>query len=451
MVINVLSMDKYYDRTFQLAQLKDIQKKAFEEHSRMTLLKGRRRIGKTSLGRLAMEGAETVYLFVARKSESDLCEIFTQEIRTSLGVFVPDGVIHFRDIFGLLLSAGQSKRFNLFIDEFQEFYYINKEVFSEVQDIWDRMRMSSYVNLVFSGSTFTLMEKIFKDEHEPLFGRADLTIELEPFATSVIKDILRDFKPQFNNDDLLALYCFTGGVPKYIELLMDNGRTDMESMVDYMVTPGSQFIDEGERILIQEFGKNYGTYFSILGKIAGGDVTLPQIEGRLGGQSLGGQMKLLEEDYHLIAKKRPLRSGENSKDVRFEISDVFLRFWFRYFYKYRSLVEIKNYKKLGDIIKADYTSFSGRILERWFRSKFMESQEYMEIGGWWKAVKGQEQNPQEIDIVTVDINGTPYAYEVKRNRVKYSAAEFEPKVMQMSNKLFGGRKIEFGCLSMEDM
>ena len=364
---------------------------------------------------------------------------------------MPDGVIHFRDIFGLLLSAGQSKRFNLFIDEFQEFYYINKEVFSEVQDIWDRMRMSSYVNLVFSGSTFTLMEKIFKDEHEPLFGRADLAIELEPFATSVIKDILRDFKPQFNNDDLLALYCFTGGVPKYIELLMDNGRTDMESMVDYMVTPGSQFIDEGERILIQEFGKNYGTYFSILGKIAGGDVTLPQIEGRLGGQSLGGQMKLLEEDYHLIAKKRPLRSGENSKDVRFEISDVFLRFWFRYFYKYRSLIEIKNYKMLGGIIKADYTSFSGRILERWFRSKFMESQEYMEIGGWWKAVKGQEQNPQEIDIVTVDINGTPYAYEVKRNREKYSAAEFEPKVMQMSNKLFGGRKIEFGCLSMEDM
>ena len=232
---------------------------------------------------------------------------------------------------------------------------------------------------------------------------------------------------------------------------MDNGRTDMESMVDYMVTPGSQFIDEGERILIQEFGKNYGTYFSILGKIAGGDVTLPQIEGRLGGQSLGGQMKLLEEDYHLIAKKRPLRSGENSKDVRFEISDVFLRFWFRYFYKYRSLIEIKNYKMLGDIIKADYTSFSGRILERWFRSKFMESQEFMEIGGWWKAVKGQEQNPQEIDIVTVDINGTPYAYEVKRNREKYSAAEFEPKVIQMSDKSFGGRKIEFGCLCMDDM
>lgn len=444
-------MEKYYDREFPLAQLTEIQKKAFEEHARMTLLKGRRRIGKTTLGQLSMNSAETVYLFVARKSESDLCEAFASEIRSSLGIFVPEGISHFRDIFGLLLSAGENRRFNLFVDEFQEFYYINKEVFSEVQDIWDRLRKTSHVNLVFSGSTYTLMEKIFRDEHEPLFGRADLTIDLEPFATPVMKEILGDFKPGYTNDDLLALYCFTGGVPKYIELLMDNRRTDMAAMVDYMLTPGSQFIDEGERILIQEFGKNYGTYFSILGKIASGDVTLPQIEGSLGGQSLGGQMKLLEEDYHLIAKKRPLRSGENSKDVRFEISDVFLRFWFRYFYKYRSLIEIKNYKALGDIIKNDYTSFSGRILERWFRSKLMESQAYMEIGGWWKPVKGAEQNPLEVDIVAVDLNGVPHAWEVKRNKDKCFAAEFEPKVKQMSDKLFGGKAIEFGCLSMEDM
>lgn len=41
-------------------------------------------------------------------------------------------------------------------------------------------------------------------------------------------------------------------------------------------------------MLIQEFGKQYATYFSILGLIAAGDVTLPQIEGMLGEKSLGG-------------------------------------------------------------------------------------------------------------------------------------------------------------------
>ena len=311
MDINFVAMN-YYDREIPLKQLKAIRDKAFESFSKMTVLKGRRRIGKTTLGTLAFEGSDFVYLFVGRRSESDLCEDFSSEIRRVLGVFVPEGITRFKDIFGLLMSAGETRSFTLFIDEVQEFYYINKTVFSDIQDVWDRTRRKTHVNLVFSGSTFTLMEKIFKDEHEPLFGRADLTLELEPFSTSVQKSILADHKADYNNDDLLALYCFTGGVPKYIELLMDNGCLNLDSMVDYMTTPGSQFLDEGEKILIQEMGKNYGTYFSILARISSGEVTLPEIEGSLGDKSLGGQIRILEEEYKLISKKRPIRSAENS-------------------------------------------------------------------------------------------------------------------------------------------
>lgn len=444
-------MKKYYDREFQLRQLKTIQQQAFAEYSRMTLLKGRRRIGKTTLGLLSTEGEASVYLFVARKEESDLCESFSEEIRRSLGVFVPEDINHFRDIFGLIMSIGKTMRFNLFIDEFQEFYYINKEVFSEIQDIWDRMRKETKVNLVFSGSTYTLMDKIFRDEREPLFGRADLVVELEPFTTGVLKTVLTDYKAEYKNDDLLALYCFTGGVPKYVELLMDNRCTDMESMVDYMTLPGSQFLEEGEKMLIQEMGRNYGTYFSILSRISSGEVTLPEIEGSLGERSLGGQMKLLEDDYKLISKRRPVGSGENSKTVRYEISDIFLRFWFRYFYRYQSLIEIKNFKALAAIIKDDYQTYSGRILERWFRQKMIESQRYKMIGGWWKPAKGQNNDPREIDIVAVGLDGMPYAFEVKRQREKYNASELESKTRDLSNKLFGGRPVDFACLTLKDM
>lgn len=83
--------------------------------------------------------------------------------------------------------------------------------------------------------------KIFKDEKQPLFGRADMTLSLEPFRTDVLKEIMADHKENYNNDDLLALYCFSGGVPKYVELLMDNDCTDMEKMVEYMTRPDSQF------------------------------------------------------------------------------------------------------------------------------------------------------------------------------------------------------------------
>ena len=444
---------KYYDRTYELGLLKEIQKRSFEEFSKMTVLKGRRRIGKTTLGVLSMEGADSVYLFVSKKAEADLCAEYSETIRMSLGEFVPEGIYHFKDIFALLLNAGRHRRFNLFIDEFQDFLYVNPAIYSDIQDVWDRERRGSNVNLVVSGSVFTLMEKIFRDEKQPLFGRADLSITLEPFRTDVMKEILSDYKVGYTNDDLLALYCFTGGVPKYVELLMDNGCTDMENMVDYMTQPDSQFFEEGKNMLIQEFGKTYGTYFSILGLIASGEVCLPQIEGMLGDKSLGGQMKTLEEDYALIRKKRPIRSSESSKAVRYEINDIFLRFWFRYFNRYRSLIEIKNYSALAAIIKNDYPAYSGRILERWFCQKMMESQKYLEIGAWWHPKRGNADptRENEIDIVAVSLDGKVYAYEVKRNRKKYSPALMAQKTADLSGSAFGQREIISGCLSLEDM
>jgi len=99
---------------------------------------------------------------------------------------------------------------------------------------------------------------------EPLYGRCDSIIKLKPFTTSVIKQILADYYPDHTNDDLLALYTFTGGVPKYIELLLDKGCHTMETMVDCIIQENSIFIKEGNLLLIQEFGKKYGNYFAIL-------------------------------------------------------------------------------------------------------------------------------------------------------------------------------------------
>ena len=38
--------------------------------------------------------------------------------------------------------------------------------------------------------------------------------------------LLHDYNPSYTNEDLLALYTYTGGVPKYIELFMDDGAYD---------------------------------------------------------------------------------------------------------------------------------------------------------------------------------------------------------------------------------
>lgn len=440
---------KFYNREKELMSLEKIRQVSFSVHSQMTVLTGRRRIGKTSLIFESCKGSPTVYLFVSRSNEADLCQRFTVEIRQSLDIYTPE-FTKFAELFHFLMDLGTRLKYNLIIDEFQDFYYINKEVYSLMQDTWDRLRKQSHVNLIVSGSVYTLMNEIFKDSKEPLYGRADSIMKLVPFPTTVLKEILSDYKPDYTKDDLLALYTFTGGVPKYIELFMDHGCTDMKSMVGFMLQPDSSFLTEGQGLLIQEFGKRYGNYFSILSAISNGQNTLAGMEALMGGISLGGQLKRLEEDYDLVKKKRPIFSKEGSQTVRYDVSDMFLRFWFRYFIKYQSLIEIRNFDRLADIIIKDYPTFSGLALETYFRQQMMESGEFAEIGSWWQGTGNDDQS--EIDIVGLYFGEKKaLVAEVKRQSKNFRPDLFALKVETLRRKALFEYEITSKCLSMEDM
>ena len=254
---------EFYDRTNELTELQRIQNLSFSDHSRLTVVTGRRRIGKTSLIMKSVEGLPTVYLFVGRKAEATLCSEFIPVISQSLDTFVPAEIRTFRSLFQYLMELASNKAFNLVIDEFQEFYNIDESVYSDMQNIWDAYRRKSKMNLIVSGSIYSLMQKIFQSKKEPLFGRADNIIKLSAFDLSTLKDIMRDYRSGYTNDDLLALYSFTGGVPKYVELFCDNQMLSVDEMISFMVRENSPFTDEGKNLLIEELGKNYATYFSI--------------------------------------------------------------------------------------------------------------------------------------------------------------------------------------------
>jgi len=443
---------KFYDREAELRVLSEVQEQSFSDHSRFTVVTGRRRIGKTKLVLKSCEGTPTVYLFVARKNEGELCDKFAQVVSKSLGVHFAAGPGGFSDIFASLMELGRYRKFNLVIDEFQEFFYINESVFSEMQDVWDRYKDDTHVNLVVSGSIYTLMCRIFKDAHEPLYGRADRSLKVAPFSTSTMKGILADFNPDYTNEDLLALYAFTGGVPKYVEMLMEAGAFKMPDMVDFMIRPGSFFLDEGDYLLIQEFGKKYGNYYSILASIASGRDTMSEMLSLFTGGSIGGQMKRLEDDYAVVSRKRPILSKEGTQNVRYEISDDFLRFWFRYINRNRDYVESGNLEGLAELVKADFPTYSGMVLERYFRRKLSEQMLYRNIGSWWEAAKGRGVPQNEVDIVAIYANDRKVLIgEVKRQRKSFKPEAFLEKVEFLRTKLFYNYEIETRCFSTEDM
>lgn len=438
---------RFYDREQEIAFLRQTRETA-RRVARFTVVTGRRRIGKTTLIREAYKDEPFVYFFVARKAEADLCETYLEEISEKLGVPTLGSSQHFSDIFRYLMQLSQTRSFTLVIDEFQDFFRVNRGVFSEMQDIWDEYEKSSRINLVVSGSIYSLMQKIFKGQKEPLYGRNTGELRVKPFRPLVLKQILADAKPAYVNEDLLALFTFTGGVAKYVSQLIDTGALDRDAMIRHIVSPNSIFLNEGKNSLIDEFGKDYGIYFSILSCIARGRNTRSGIEDVIG-KEVGGYLTNLEKDYELIVKRQPLFEKSGNRNVRYEIDDVFYNFWFRFIFKYGYIIEIENYAKLQEILLRDYTTFSGLMLERYFHRVAVESGEFTRIGRWW-----DRRGENEIDLIAEDELSDKVKFcEVKRRRDEISIGVLKQKAEAFLNatREFKGYKIEYEGLSMDNM
>ena len=407
-----------------------------------------RSIGKTSLVWKAYEDEPILYFFVARKAEGDLCEDYRLEIENKLGVPTMGRAEHFTDVFEYLMKLSAERPITLFIDEFQEFFRVNKSVFSDMQRIWDLYSPKSRINLIVCGSIYSMMTKIFKDKKEPLYNRQSRFMTVRPFTPTVLKDILSEYNPGYTAEDLLALYAFTGGVAKYVQLLVDAGATTKTAMLDQIIKADSIFLGEGKAILIEEFGKDYGIYFSILSAIARGKTSRSEIENVVG-KEIGGYLTKLEKEYEIISKKQPLFEKNSAKNVRYIIEDNFFTFWFRFIYKYSYMLEIENYGSVKMIIGRDYETFSGLMLERNFKRVLIERQVYTRIGGWWDR-KGEN----EIDIVAEnELDDTATFFEVKRKAENIDMEKLEAKAAAFMRATgeFKGYSLSYKGLSMTDM
>ena len=438
---------RFFDRTKEIASLREIRRMS-KDNAQFTVVTGRRRIGKTSLVWKAYEDEPILYFFVARKAEGDLCEDYRLEIEEKLGIPTMGRAEHFADVFEFLMKLSTERPITLFIDEFQEFFRVNKSVYSDMQRIWDLYSTKARMNLVVCGSIYSMMTKIFKDRKEPLYNRQTRFMTVSPFTPAVLKEILKEYYPDHTSEDLLALYSFTGGVAKYVQLLVDSGATTKSAMLDHIIKADSIFLGEGKAILIVEFGKDYGVYFSILSAIARGKTSRSEIENVVG-REIGGYLTKLENEYEVIAKKQPLFEKSSTKNVRYTIEDNFFTFWFRFIYKYSYMLEIENYESMKTIINRDYETFSGLMLERYFRRVLIERQAYTRIGGWWDR-KGEN----EIDIVVEnELNEEATFFEVKRKAVNIDIKMLKHKVQAFMRATgeFKGYKISYEGLSMDDM
>jgi AAA+ ATPase superfamily predicted ATPase len=434
---------RFYNREKEIADLRKTEEMS-KDNAQMTIFMGRRRVGKTALLKHVFAPESTLYFFVSKKNEALLCDEFVKQANEKLGILL-GSYLSFAQLFKALMLQSQTRRFTLIVDEFQELANVNPSVFSEIQNFWDSYKGNSKINIIFCGSIYSMMKRIFESYKEPLYGRATAKMIIKPFTISVVTQILSDYYPKYKNEDLLAFYMLTGGIAKYIEALVDNNAFTKKKILDEILRENSFFVDEGRAVLVDEFGNDYGNYYSVLSLIASSKTERSEMENIMN-MAVGGYLERLEKDYGIIKRNRPFGAKEGSRNNKYKIEDNFLSFWFRFIYKYRSAIEIGNFDYVRNIVERDYETYSGLMLERYFRQKMIEVQRFSDIGNFWDR-KGEN----EIDIIALnEMEKRLSFYEVKRNKNKISLPLLQSKASEIVKK-YPDYKIEYAGLSMEDM
>ena len=93
-------------------------------------------------------------------------------------------------------------------------------------------------------------------------------------------------------------------------------------MLHFMLNEFSPFLEEGRNSLIEEFGKEYGTYFAILELLSLGKTSRPEIESIID-RDVGGYLEQLVSTYNLIYRDLPFDAKPASRMIKFAIKDLF--------------------------------------------------------------------------------------------------------------------------------
>ncbi len=413
---------RFCDRTNELEALQKVHSQ-LSSASRLSVITGRRRIGKTRLIRQFCLDRDHLYFFISRKSEEILCEEFMGYIQERFPRLVAGRITRLIDILRLLFTWAETRELTVVIDEFQELAQINPAFLAEFQHLW---------------------HKIFLDHGQPLYGRADLVINLKAFPIATLAEILTEDQA-YSADNLLAAYILSGAIPRYLEILRDNHALARNQAVELIFSEYSVFAEEGKNLLIEEFGRDHVVYFSILELIAAGKTSRTEIESVLE-SGVGGHLARLEADYGLVTQYRPFNAKPGSRSAKYKLNEPFLAFWFAYFHRYRSAIESSNTAYLKQRFTEQYPQFAGYWLERLFADICLQSGNFNLVGSYWE--KGFAN---QIDLVAInDANKKLLLAEVKLQKKNLRRERLVTKAAKIRAQ-FPDYRIEYRGLSLSDL
>lgn len=394
-------VDEFLDRGDELARLNDW----WAGSERMPInLYGRRRIGKSWLLRRFAHGKPAVILACERLAPGTQFGRFAASLEPALGVRpdIPDIATLFRVAFRL---AARSKAL-VVIDEFPWLLPSAEadaeRALSSIQAVIEEERERSQLKLVLCGSAIEQMQALMS-ARGPLHGRLT-ALELRPLQYAPARVFLDRLDPAGR----VERFAVAGGVPRYLSAL---GRGDVATTVcSQVLDRNGPLWNEGRTILEQEL-KQPGTYFSILEQLATGEKEVARIAdgARIENVAVSRYLATLAE-LRIVRRKLPVGARASSRGGHWELSDPFLRFWFRFVFPFQAELEagLKPEDLWRSVVKPALSEHVAPVFEdvcrHWTRANYGDVAQ--RVGGWWGNARDElrrtgERTSEEIDIVGI--------------------------------------------------
>lgn len=406
------------------------------ERDRQTtsLLYGRRRIGKSALINecLAASNAVTIYFECKQTTELNNVQSLSQLIAERLG-YPPLSFPDLEGVLAFLYKQSEQRKIVLALDEYP---YLRKTVTgldSILQSLIDGSKDSSNLNLILCGSYVDVMKSLLESDN-PLYGRIDLTISLEPmdYYDSAC------FYPGFSNDDKVRLYSVFGGIP-YYNSLIDSDRSVRDNLMELLVEPGARLENEIEMYLKSEISKmeNANEVFEAL---SAGYSSYKDILAQSHVSSGPAMVDVLKKLIHmgLVEKSAPINEPDNKRRSRYRIVDGLSHFHYRYLFRYSSQRATMNTDEFYDrFIDKDFeTNFVPHAFEELCRQYLIRQNRAgalarpFELIGSYRYNDTRRKQNGEFDVVAQDGDGYAF-YEAKFRKSPVDTRMIEEEVAQV--------------------
>ena len=433
----------FIGRRQELEQLSGLIKR---DHSSLVVIKGRRRIGKSTL---AVEFSKKFNQFFrfeglaprqGQTAEDQLGE-FAKQLQKQFAI----PKVSFSDwgeAFTFLASQLTNQKTLILFDEISWMSQGDLDFAGKLKIAWDQaFSPKKSLILILCSSVSSWIEKNIL-HHTNFIGRISLVIRLQELKLSEAAQFWGKRAKVVGTKEILSILAVTGGIPKYLTEIEPRSSAN-QNIERLCFTSGGYLFEDFERIFSDIFGRRAQIYRKIVSQLAEKSLTATGIATKLKIGLNGDLLDYLDDlkQSGFISEQRNyLPNGRRARIRSYKLQDNYLRFYLKYISPNSDAIKSGLFKFSSLSALVNWDTILGLQVENLILSRIPEvinalglASERIISAAPYIQRKTNKVQPCQIDLLLTSRSGVYYVIEIKSgNLVEINAVkEVQAKIEKL--------------------